>query len=619
MAEDKPATFAVGDWLVEPDLNRISTATESIYLRKQLMDMLVYLAEQQGRVTTLESLHDDLWRGKVVTSGTIYSCIADLRQALARDGRQLDYIETIPKTGYRLASPVVTKSARANHDGAGPGASLAILPLTNRSADPQIEYLCEGIVEEVLYRLKQIPGLRVFSAFTLKEERLDPRVVGLRFAARTVLSGSLRKSGDRLRLTLRLDDVDSGESIWTDRYDQPISDVFEIQDSVATQIARALSPALAIETPKQIDTRTTESTSFAALNAFLLGKHALSGMTAESFDDAIRYFQQAIAMDPTFARAHYRLYLACHMSRRYHAGGQERLEMARSAAANARKYGFRPPVPWIHIDRRLYRESLPDARNLALEAIEKIRNHDPEWGAFAYEQLTWVLPAFGFFVATRDFAKHMFDSPWHNFEDSDADEELPNYYAAIGEFSEAIRLWSSEIQKDPRCPLFRYERSVLYSRTGQFHYAERDIETLDDDQFSYIAKAFYHFWRQQPESVREYHDKLRSLKNSHRSFLVYTHCMLGEMDQSLQHYVKAVSFRPISFIDFGPLRVMCRAKLPGSLIESMEQHPAFRDLLARQGITAGSQAELMERLNEIAAITGIIVTPDGLLPAGSPA
>jgi TolB-like protein len=616
LAAGRPTAFAVGDWLVEPDLNRISTATESIYLRKQLMDMLVYLAEQQGRVTTLEALHDDLWRGKVVTSGTIYSCIADLRQALARDGRQIDYIETIPKTGYRLASPVVTRPTPANRDGASPGASVAILPLTNRSEDPQIEYLCEGIVDEVLHRLKQIRGLRVFSAFTLREEKLDPRVVGLRFGARTVLSGSLRKSGDRLRLTFRLDDVYSGESIWADRYDHQISDVLEIQDLVATQIAQALSPALGTDTPKQIGTRKTESTSFAALNAFLLGKHALSGMTAESFDDAIRYFQQAIAIDPTFARAHYRLYLACHMSRRYHGGGQARLEMARVAAANARRYGFRPPVPWIHIERRLYREGLPDARSLALEAIEKIRDNDPEWGSFGYEQLTWVLPAFGFFVATRDFAKHMFDSPWHNFEDSDADEELPNYFAAIGEFGEAIRLWSSEIQKDPGCPLFRYERSVLYSRTGQFHYAERDIETLEDDQFSHVAKAFYHFWHKQPERVREYHDKLRSLKNVHGSFLVYTHCMLDEMDQSLEHYVRAVSFRPISFIDFGPLRVMCRAKLPGSLIERMEQHPIFADLLAKQGITAGRQAELMERLNEIATITGITVAPDEPLPAG---
>ena len=89
-------TFAVGDWLVQPDTNRISTSTESIYLRPQLMEVLVYLAGLQGQVATLESIHDDLWSGKVVSSGTIYNCIAELRLALAKDGRNLSYIETIP-------------------------------------------------------------------------------------------------------------------------------------------------------------------------------------------------------------------------------------------------------------------------------------------------------------------------------------------------------------------------------------------------------------------------------------------------------------------------------------------------------------------------------------------
>jgi DNA-binding winged helix-turn-helix (wHTH) protein len=96
MAQDARTAFAIGDWLVEPELNRISTAAESVYLRRQLIEVLVYLAAQQGRVVTLETLHDELWRGKVVSSGTIYNCIADLRQALARDGRGIEYIETIP-------------------------------------------------------------------------------------------------------------------------------------------------------------------------------------------------------------------------------------------------------------------------------------------------------------------------------------------------------------------------------------------------------------------------------------------------------------------------------------------------------------------------------------------
>ena len=608
MSAARRNSFAVGDWLVEPDLNRISTASQSIYLRKQLMEVLVYLAEQQGKVATLESLHDDLWRGKVVSSGTIYNCIADLRQALSQDGKRLEYIETIPKAGYRLAPPVVTMPVPP--DSSTDGSSVAVLPLVNRSGDPKIEYLCEGLAEEVLHRLSRVDGLKVFSAFTLKGEKLDPRVVGLRFAAQTVLTGSLSTSGKKLRLAFRLENVSSGEILWSDRYDQEMADVFDVQDAVARQVVRAMCPALGIDGPRQPFLENAGTTSLEALNAFLLGKHAMSKSTIQSFSDAIRYFEQAVRIDPSFARSYYLLYIACYWKRRQYGDDQEALEKARVAAANAKMYGFRPPVPWIHIQRRLYRHTLPGTRALALEAIDKIRNHDPEWGSFGYEQLTWVLPAAGLFLATRDFSKHMFDSPAHNFEDSDADEELPHYYAAVGEFDEAIRLWSREIQKDPERPLFHFERSALYSRTGQFHYAQRDIEALDDGRHRYLAQAFYHFWREQPDRIKEYHDRLCGLKDLHPSFLLFTNCMIGEMDLAIEQYAKAINSQSSSFIDFGNIRAMSRAKLPASMVARMEQRPGFRALLARQGIDDQWRVELVERLNAISSITGITVAMD---------
>ena len=601
-------SFAVGDWLVEPDLNRISTSSQSIYLRRQLMEVLVYLAERQGKVATLDSLHDNLWLGKVVSSGTIYNCIADLRHALSQDGKQFEYIETIPKTGYRLAPPVVAMPVPA--DSVRGGVSVAVLPLVNRSGDPQIEHLCDGIAEEVVHRLSRIEGLRVIFAATLKKEKLDPRVVGLRFSAQMVLTGSLQSSGSKLRLAFRLESVSSGVTIWSDRYDQEMTEVFEVQDAVARQVIRTMGPALGIDEPEQRVLENAGTNSLEALNAFLLGKHALSKTTLQSFSDAIRYFEQAVAIDPTFARAHYRLYLACHMRRRHFGGGPEFLEKARVGADNAKKHGFRPPVPWIHIQRRLYTDTRLGTRALALEAIEKIRDYDPEWGSFGYEQLTWVLAASGFFLATRDFAKRMFDLPWYNFEESDADEELPDYYAAIGEFGEAIRLWSGEIQKDPQRPFFRYARSVMYSRTGQFQHAESDIKALNDDQFLYAAKAFYYLWREQPDRIKEYHDRLCAIRNIHPAFPVYTNCMMGEMDLAIEQYAKATNSQSSSFVDFGPLRAMSRARLPASLVARMEQHPGFQSLLAEQGISDEWRIELMERLNAISAITGITVVQD---------
>jgi len=605
MVQAARTAFAVGDWLVEPESNRISTARESVYLRRQLMEVLVYLADQQGRVVTLETLHDDLWRGKVVSSGTIYNCIADLRQALARDGRQAEYIETIPKTGYRLKMPVVAKPAPD-----AVAASVALLPLVNRSADPQVEYLCEGVMDEVLHRLKQVTGLRVFSAYTLKGENLDPRVVGLRFDARTVLTGSLQKVGQRLRLTFRLEDVASGETLWTGRYDHALADVLDVQDTAASEVAQALAPALGLGTAPPVAQVGGKPRSFEALNAFLLGKYALSRGTEQAFDEAIRYFERAIELDPAFGRAHYRLYLACHHRRRNHGDDLALLVKARKAAAAARDCGFQPPVPWIHIERRLHSDRRSATPELAAEAIRKIMERDPEWGSFAYEQLTWVLSAAGLFQATRDFALHMFDSPEHSYEDSDADEELPNYHAAVGEYDEAIRLWSSEVQKDPQRLFFRYERSVLYSRTRQFDYAARDIEALDDQKFSVMARATYHFYRGEMDIVRECHERLLAMRRIHPSYLVFSSCMLGEFDAAIELYTEAVNRQERSFIDLGPLRAMARGRLPPELNRQLEQHPRFGALLLEHGVTDEWCNQLVGQLNAISEITGIRVAPD---------
>ena len=103
------------------------------------MEVLVYLADLEGQVATLESIHDDLWAGKVVSSGTIYNCIAELRQAFSKSGEKINYIETLPKKGYRLAPPIVAMpTSPGNHRTDN---SIAIMPLVNRSGDADIETL----------------------------------------------------------------------------------------------------------------------------------------------------------------------------------------------------------------------------------------------------------------------------------------------------------------------------------------------------------------------------------------------------------------------------------------------------------------------------------------------
>ncbi len=601
-------SFALGDWLVEPATNRISTALDSVYLRPQLMDLLVYLASLQGQVATLESIHDDLWSGKVVSSGTIYNCIAELRQAFAREGEKIDYIETLPKKGYRLAPSIVAMPASRTDQHVQQ--SIAILPLVNRSSDPDIEYLCDGISDEILHGLSSINSLSVHSALSLKDQNLDVRVVGLRFGAQTVLSGSLQKSGQKFRATFRLDNVADGETLWSGRYDHEMDDIFELQDTVAKQVINAIPMSLGTTHVDEILLKQSGTQDRDALNLFLLGKHAESPWTVQSFDEAIDYYERAVAVDPTFARAHYRLYLTNYMKRRTFGVGGGTLDKAKFAVEKAKEHGYKPAVPWIHIHRRLYRESRINTRELALEAIEKIRVADSEWGSFGYEQLTWVLAGSGFFTATLEFAKHMLDSTEHNFVDSDADEELPYYYGAIGNYDTAIRSWSAHIQKDPARPIFRVERSKLYSRTGQFENAQRDIDAITRESSNIIASTFFHYWRDETRQVNECHEKLLEIPDLHPTILFWSHCLIGNVDGGMKYFEGAVESASRAYIDLGNMRANSRCKLPMSMIEEAEQHPIFLQILEHEGIDANWQQELMQRLNDISDITGIEVRPD---------
>jgi TolB-like protein len=605
---DAHGSFAVGDWLVEPSLNRISTTSETIHLRAQVMQVLVYLADLDGQVATLESIHDNLWSGKVVSSGTIYNCIAELRQAFATGGSKLEYIETLPKKGYRLAPPIVSRQAAAASSHGR--FSIAVLPLINRSDDPDVDYLCAGISDEILHGMSKVRGLNVYSASSLQHEHLDARVVGLRFGAQMVLSGNLQAGGNKLRAMLRLENVSDGEIIWSGRFDQSMEDLFELQDTVAREVIGALAPVLPVTPSGSILLEGSGTTSLEALNAFLLGRHALSKSTQESQDEAIDCFQRAVRIDPSFARAHYLLYLANYMKCRHFGTDDAALEDARVAANKAMECGFRPAVPWVHIHRRLYPDSRLSSRELALEAIDKLKERDTEWGSFAYEQLTWVLADAGLFNATLNFAKHMLASPDHNFEDSDVDEEVPHYTAACGYFDEAIRLWSSLIQKEPTRPLFRCERSILYSLTGQFDYAVMDVDSIGTQRHLILAKAFLAYYQDSPQDTLRHHEALLAMPYVHPTYRLWTFCMTGDIDAGLEAYAEAVNDRSRSFIDFGNVRAMSRAKLPAAVVEELERHPRFQDLLDKEGIDDAWQAELVQRLNDVSNITGITVKPD---------
>jgi eukaryotic-like serine/threonine-protein kinase len=181
-------------------------------------------------------------------------------------------------------------------------ASIAVLPFRNMSAGPDAEYFSDGMTEEIINALAAIAAMRVAartSSFAFKGKDTDVRQIGRELGVRTVLEGSVRKAGQRLRITAQLVDVSSGYHVWSERYDREMKDVFEVQDEISRSIAAALKVKLLPEEEESLVTPGTRNVE--AYNRFLKGRYFFNQRASKK---AIAEFEAAIARDPAFAEAY---------------------------------------------------------------------------------------------------------------------------------------------------------------------------------------------------------------------------------------------------------------------------------------------------------------------------
>ena len=221
-----------------------------------------------------------------------------LAQALEKDPAQrfestADFVAALVRADSSAAlRPLVTRS-------------IAVLPFVNASPDAENEYLSDGITDELIDALAKISGLRVssrMSVFALKGKPLDVRAVGALLGAPVVLEGTVRKAGDRLRITAQLTSTEDGRLLWSQRYDRQLVDVFEIQDEIAGTIVSTLRATMFTELSEHVPRRYTENIN--AYGLYLKGRYAWNKRTHEGVAEAIGYFEQAIAEDPSYAPAY---------------------------------------------------------------------------------------------------------------------------------------------------------------------------------------------------------------------------------------------------------------------------------------------------------------------------
>ena len=189
---------------------------------------------------------------------------------------------------------------------AGPESrAIAVLPFVNASADPDNEYFSDGMTDELITALTKVEGLRVASrtsVFALKHVREDVRSLGARLDVSAILEGTVRKAGNRLRITVQLTNVADGRTLWSERYDREMADVFAIQDEIAGTIVRTLRSTLLGDLGDPTPVRYTRNVR--AYSLYLKGRYWWNRRTQADIAEGIRYFEQAIAEDPDYALAY---------------------------------------------------------------------------------------------------------------------------------------------------------------------------------------------------------------------------------------------------------------------------------------------------------------------------
>jgi TolB-like protein/Tfp pilus assembly protein PilF len=232
--------------------------------------------------------------------------------------------------------PPAKLSSRTDSQTAPPEKSIAVLAFVNMSNDPENEFFSDGIAEEIINSLSKVKALRVASrtsSFSLKGKNEDIGAVGRKLKVQTVLEGSVRKSGERLRVAAQLINVADGYHLWSERYDRQLEDVFAIQDEIAENIVRALRVVLGEDEKRAIEQTPTEN--IQAYEYYLRGRQVVTQLRRTALEYARRMFDRAIEIDPNFVRAYAGLADCCSFLYMYWDSSKANLDAANASSQRA--------------------------------------------------------------------------------------------------------------------------------------------------------------------------------------------------------------------------------------------------------------------------------------------
>jgi DNA-binding winged helix-turn-helix (wHTH) protein/tetratricopeptide (TPR) repeat protein len=296
--------YEFGPFRLESDPRRLLRDGQPVPLTPKALETLLVLVRHHGRAVSKRELMEAVWPGVHVEDVGLARNISALRKVLeARDGGAR-FIETLPRQGYRFVAGV-TSGPIPNPAQAGPTPVVAVLPLKRIGAEAREDYLGLGIADALIARLSALRQLVVRPTNAVRlygSPRQDPIVAGRALRADWVLDGSLQATDERVRVTVQLVRVLDGATMWAEKYDQPSTDIFALEDSISGQVAEVLSVRLTADDRLRLARRGTGSVD--AHHWYLKGRYHWNRRTEEGLRRAIECFNEAVGADPSHALAY---------------------------------------------------------------------------------------------------------------------------------------------------------------------------------------------------------------------------------------------------------------------------------------------------------------------------
>jgi TolB-like protein len=305
-------SYEFGPYRFDSGMRILTQAGETISLTPKATEILMLLVQNAGQLVEKDELLKEVWPNTFVEEANLSQNIFRLRRALGDERALPRYIETVPRRGYRFIAPVTKiggEGASADGDARGVAVPqtpvIAVLPFSNTTGDPTLEYLAEGITDNIINNLSRVSTLRVMSrsaVFRYKSKDADAQQVGNALGATAVFVGNLNSLGSGVAVGMELVDTATGWQLWGESFDFSNKDIFEIQEAIMHRLLVALNLRLTGDEENRVTARYTENAE--AYQCYLEGRYHWIRYTRKGIEKAIEHFRRAIEMDPNYALAY---------------------------------------------------------------------------------------------------------------------------------------------------------------------------------------------------------------------------------------------------------------------------------------------------------------------------